>query len=198
MGENKQLILSAVIGAVGGIGVAMFSYKSSVIDNNVSAQAVAYDRIRFLEEKDMQQQGEIAELKAIVAMLEAELRFGPDLTPMEALLEFVEAFPLPAWLKRWDRETQQFVMVGINARYANFYGVTQDAYEGVTDFDVHPEEMAQSFYANDMRVLIKKGSDRFAEVVRKANGQIVELTFYKFYIDLPDGTELIAGVQVES
>lgn len=168
-----------------------------MVSTKSSARQADLERIRLLETDRRELIGEGAAKDAEIAMLKAQLRFETGMTPLEVLEDFVNHFPLPAWVKVWRPETQEFVMVAINGYYADFYGVTEARYKGSTDFDVWPQELAQAYYENDLDVLVDRNDELFTETVRRANGTFVDLNFYKFWVDLPDGTELVAGIHVE-
>lgn len=195
--SEKNGISPSVLTFLGTVITAAFLYLGTQGAGNVSQRSSEFERIKHLEETSMEQQGEIAAYRAEIAMLEAQVRFDLGLTPLEAITHFIEDFPIPAWIKRWVPETQEFVMEGINIPYAQFYCVTRARYKDSTDFDIYPEELAQTYYDNDLAVLLARGKDQVQESVRRCDGEVVDLEFYKFYVDLPDGSEFVAGVQVE-
>lgn len=188
---------AALIGLAGTVITALIVYQGGSLSTKSSVRETDLARIRELETDRRELIGENASLNAQIAMLQAQLRFEYGMTPLEALEDFITHFPIPAWFKQWNPETQEFVMVAINIHYEQFYGVTRAKYKGSTDFDIYPQALAQAYYENDLDVLVDRKDELFTETIRNASGEILDIDFYKFWVDLPDGTEFVAGIQVE-
>lgn len=64
---------------------------------------------------------------------------------------FIEHMPLPCWAKDLN-----FKMIWINAEYEQNWNIKKSQYEGKTDFDVWPKEIADQFRYHDLLVMQNK------------------------------------------
>jgi hypothetical protein len=61
--------------------------------------------------------------------------------------------PIPAWLKLYDKDSDEFVMLKINRAYENEWGIPAIRYENRTDTEIWGKKLAKRFKENDIRVL---------------------------------------------
>jgi hypothetical protein len=101
------------------------------------------------------------------------------------LVHFLDGLPFPAWLKQevvidkgLPTEHVEFRMVHLNERYTESFGKTLGAYQGRTDYEIWPEDVAQEFFANDYSVLTSGREDVFTEQVKIGNENVLG-TFIK-------------------
>lgn len=112
----------------------------------------------------------------------------------------VDNFGVPAWCKRVEEpevpgELPQFVMEDLNDEYEDRYGIDEDAYRGKTDFDNHPQHVAQQYFANDMVIYAVRDYREFREAGDGAGGLYnTQEDFAKFWVPLPiSGTNFVCG-----
>ena len=194
MEENKQVswlgfVLTALLGAAG----SYFTLKGTQITGSAAQLEVTYNRIENLETRNATLSQSIRQLNTELALLTA--RYEMQYMPRAALFSYLEAIDAPAWLKAYDKEKKMFYMLYINRAYENYYKVTKARYLGSTDFDVQPKEIAEGFFKHDMEVYKERGFKRVDEKVFH-KGELLTLDLWKFYLKLPDDTEVVAGIQV--
>lgn len=158
-----------------------------------------------LRDKDM------LTLRTRVATLEAEnIRLKMEVAtktgyPKNNLRLLIDALPVPAWAKEVHSEPEpavpesevSFKMIGINDQYAITYCVTDPKYRGQSDFKVHNYDLAKAYYDHDLQIFENKAPSRLEELVLDCQaGDYVTRIFYKFHMQLTDGTHVIGGIQV--
>lgn len=187
------LFITAVISIAGTLAVM----RSDTLGHEASIQKVAFERVAHLEKRIDELRGALNKQHAVVAALQAQLAAKPD--PLGALFAYIEAIDAPAWLKLYEPDSKQFYMLYINAEYELVYNGRRVRYIGQTDFDIHEASRAQQYYENDLHIIEKKDFLAFTEMgLSRESGQAGygPARFWKFYVKLPDGRELVAGVQV--
>lgn len=174
----------------------VLTFESQQQQSIVSNQEALYERIALLEKRiETLSQQRISDRVQIV-MLEAQLRTKPD--PLQSLYTYVEKLESAAWLKMYYPSEDKFRMLYINSDYEDQYNVSRERYIDSTDFDIHPATLAQQYEKNDRQVLQSKDFRRFVEAAPdpKNRQRMIPMRFWKFYVQLPDGRELIAGIEV--
>jgi len=173
----------------------------------------AYDRARIAEIEALYLQ--VAKMRAVqqeqsarIVALETEnallkLRLDKEfaVSPRGVLQSFLNSIDSPAWCKqavRSDDEPVQFLMWTVNDSYEDYYDVSPERYIGLTDYDIHPPAVAETYYKNDVDVLVKRKFVLFTELVPLPGGGRGPRDFWKFWYLLPDGTELVCGMQLEA
>lgn len=68
------------------------------------------------------------------------------------LKTYMDSVPFAVWIKEADGDKPP-VMIALNQAYTAMFGTRAFDYLGKTDFDIHPPELAQQYYENDMAVL---------------------------------------------
>lgn len=105
---------------------------------------------------------------------------------------FIENLPLPAWAKDMDGK-----MLWINSEYSMQFGIKPNEYEGRTDYDVWPFEIAEKLRKHDLEVARSGLTMRFKEEVPETwgepNSRILIWTVQKFPIYGPDGKITAVG-----
>lgn len=148
---NKTLIAAITTMLVGFLAFSA-DYISSLRSKDTEMISVLYERVGSLEtmytEVLSQNQSQVQEITKLNIQLAA--KYLPD----EALKEYLDNMPLPAWVKivREEGGRPQFVMWYLNKEYEESFGIKKDLYIGKTDFDIWPKEIALGFYENDLSV----------------------------------------------
>lgn len=157
----------ALVTAVASISGSYFMWSGSV------KQADA-EMVRTLYEQVQEQQKTIFELQGEVVSLRIQLSKQHEASNI--LKEFLDASPHATWIKLvvGDGSEIRFVMWHINQAYEDLFNVSLGRYEGKTDFDIWPHQVARRFYENDMLTLSKMDD-------------------YCVYEDFTDGPNEIAG-----
>jgi PAS domain-containing protein len=102
------------------------------------------------------------------------------------LRRYIEAMPFAAWIKlehRKDDGRVELRMQFVNSQYTSLFGVATMSYEGRTDFEVWPRDVANDFYAHDLQVLGSGNAAKTSEKVTLPDGTPAVLTVLKFPID---------------
>lgn len=89
------------------------------------------------------------DLKAKIA--ELELKVSEQFDHIAILEAYYEHMPGPAWMK--DSSSRMFF---INRAYENEWGVSKLKYEGMTDHDIWPPDVADAFVRNDVEVIERR------------------------------------------
>ena len=138
-------------------------------------------------------------------VLQARVDYGPNISERQAVYHLLDALEEPAWCKEVIYDTgapiepyvnPAFYMDHINTYYTLDYGQRVGYYEGKTDFEVQPPEIAKAFWENDFEVWESKRFRRYREDVEPLDGRTVRL-FWKFYHEVDNNEALICGWQVE-
>ena len=190
MGITSALALAAVTGIFG----YMQAGKSNEPDlfNVVSERAIITERL-LAEERELN-----AELQAKLSASLMQVSVSVSTTPRATIRSFLSALRLqPAWCKEFVPEEESFRMLFVNDSYERFYGVTSAKYEGKTDAEMWPENLAKAYNINDHETLREKSQKVMRELVL-VDGQSWMVDFWKFYVPIPVGVDLVCGIQVRS
>jgi hypothetical protein len=149
-----------------------------------------------------QQSKEIVELRGLllsaqIKIIDLESQLRSNVNAKELLGEFLDVLPFPAWVKRYDEESGQFIMILLNQQYTASFGYTENQYIGKSDFDIHNADLAESFMKADLKVLRSGLPNISHQSVVNAFGIKKYLYVYKFIIYLHDGSIGIAGVAID-
>lgn len=138
---------------------------------------------------------ETTALQAII--YEQRLRQATAKTrPLESMYSLLEAIQKPAWVKVYNPDNSEFRMLYINSDYERQYDRTRALYLGKTDFEVYPKDIADVYYRHDMQVIQTKSWNEFIETGRDVYRKQGQFVFWKFFVDLPDGREVVVGIQI--
>lgn len=107
------------------------------------------------------------------------------------LMDFMRSLPFPAWVK-----DKAFRMVYLNPAYTAQFGIEKLAYEGKTDFDLWPPEIAAQYRANDESVIASNTPHSSIERVPATVGRTVDLIITKFPLWEMGEISGIAGICV--
>ncbi len=156
-----------------------------------------FGRIEKLEDETERLSNLYFEARTENSLLKMQLDALFSISPRGTIVSYLDSLrERPAWCKEYDPDKNSFTMFHINPSYENFYGVTAERYEGQTDIEIFGESIGASYLANDLVALQRKGFQEFEEVVITSLGDTKVLEFWKFYVPLPDMTELVCGIQV--
>lgn len=196
--KYQPLIVNILSGIAGSI-VALFGVWITVGSNQNIAEthllsettSTLFQRIESLE-KQLETQRKIdAQSQLLISQLQVEnvalkSKIIDQFDQMGALYSFFQYMPGPAWMKN-----PEGVMIWINKAYEKTYGISKLRYEGSTDFEVWPEEVAQQFRDNDLTVLAKKEPITVTETI---NGE--DWVIWKFPVVLDGQIIGIGGVAI--
>jgi len=72
---------------------------------------------------------------------------------LDAVYRMIDSYPKYMWVKEFDPDSGLYVMLKFSRRYAlDLVGPDHGAYEGKSDFDFWPADVAKIFFENDERV----------------------------------------------
>jgi len=111
--------------------------------------------------------------------------------PREIYADFVMGMPIPAWIKA-PGPNNTFVMIQLNAEFTARYGRTQAEYQGNTDFDFFPKDLAMGYQKID-REVARTGVSAITQEYTIINGERVLETSIKFRVMLENGVWGVAG-----
>lgn len=192
----KEHALTFLLALATGIGGSWFALKQAQVSATPQGYQALFARIESLE-------GEVRRLSALYfeartenALLKMQLDAQFSSTPRGTIVNYLDSLQeRPAWCKEYVPSEDAFVMLHINSAYEVFYDVTNERYRGKRDTDVHGQVLGRQYESNDRIALARKGFRSFWEVVKVGKEQR-RLEFWKFFVPLPDETELICGIQV--
>ncbi len=198
-GEKKAIASNGLwhaVNSVVSVAATLIALRTGFIDMEISQSSAAYTRMEALELRVDALRKELNERNMLVIELRTALASNHD--PMDTLYRYLESMDVPAWLKQYDPVDNHFHMLYLNHEYERFYDVSMENYVGKTDFDIYPEDVAERYAAHDRAVYENKTFMRFIEYGRTAStgARMVPGVFWKFYVRLADGRELIAGIQL--
>jgi hypothetical protein len=191
-------LANTLITTAGVVLVGFLTLKGNIQPTQMMILA---ERVTALEQRLDDKTAEINELNRELLTVRAEnsimriqLDKGYSSSPRGILFAYMDALDTPAWCKEFSEP--RFAMMHINPSYETYYGITKERYVGNSDFDVFPPKLAQAWTENDKKAYQRRGFVRFVETVETPKGQEIDLEFWKFYLRLPDGGELICGIQI--
>lgn len=162
-----------IITAIGTIIVAILGNKALNKKTKVEAQSSNYKvlvdslmiQVGILNEelKLVKKELQAANKKLLeneATIIELQTHVNDQFNHIEILEAYYENMPGPAWMK--DPTGMMFF---INSAYANIWNVSKNQYEGHTDFDIWPKEIAKIFKQNDDLVKRKRKGIKFIETV---------------------------------
>lgn len=72
---------------------------------------------------------------------------------LDAIYRMIDSYPKYMWVKQWDEDSGLYIMLKFSRRYAlDLVGPDHGLYEGKSDFDFWPADVARRFFENDERV----------------------------------------------
>lgn len=199
-GQALMSLTSAFIGALAVVAASWIGTNGDTAvakrEYEIHQLRLASERILALEQSNKELIDEISKLRGQVTLLKAQIEY--EIGPTQLLFSFLEALEeAPAWVKVYDDDRDEFIMLYINRAYENFYDVTRERYVGATDAEVWPAEIAAVYAENDLRVLLSRDRKRVREPVIDRAGNKVNMMMWKLFLRMPDGRASIIGIQVE-
>ena len=187
--DTKQLILGVIAAGVTLLGAWLALQGTS--------QGANYSRIESLESVVREDAVALDELRRGIALLQLRLEASASISPRQVIDTLLESLTdYPSWCKLYDPDRDLFVMWVINSAYTDFYGISRAYYIGKTDYFVWGAELGDIYTANDRETYSRKDTYFFNEVVRNPDGTMREYGFWKGYVPLFNGTELVCGMQI--
>lgn len=141
---------------------------------------------RDLNFKIMALESEVETLKRSVDRITKEKRETQD---------FLKYQNFPSWVKRCPEGDTPAVMVFINEAFTAAYGITSRQYVGYTDFDVHPEDVAESYAAND-KLVCETNRDVVTIEPALIDGKYTDVRVHKYSFPLLNGGRGVAGIAI--
>lgn len=178
-------LVTLIVGLLGLWGVREKS-NSKQIETYQKRLADTQSRLDS-EEKDR--------IKAEIRAIEMSFEIKRKVTESDIIERYIDSLPFPAWIKRQERDGD-IVMVMINRAYEIKYDIKKARYEGKTDAQVWPRDLAKNFEKNDRLVLESKGYHRSNEKVIE-DGKTKTVEVWKFSLEFQDGSFGIGGLIVE-
>jgi hypothetical protein len=203
-------ITVGAIGAIAGVFASVLTLKGVMVQDQTEQTRLVFEQNTLLNEQladyrdaEIVWRQEIDAMRGRLARVDADnilLKMKIETTsgsPRGNLIRYLNALDMPAWAKEYDPADDNFKMMHATFEYEQAYCVTADRYRGKTDYEIWPQEFAQSYEEHDFDVLNNKNSVTFDEVVRCCDsGENITRRFHKFYLKLTDGTEVIGGIQI--
>ena len=162
--QNKNYIRDLLIGGLSSItslAVAYFMFQGQLKQSDADMVQTLYKQVQYLQERMAQQQETMQEklFAQQAQIVSLKLQLSEKYEHTSILKEYLDAMPYPAWIKVADTTDNGVIKVitnwHINDAYEKFFGITNEFYNGKTDFEVWPNEVARQFFANDTAVLLR-------------------------------------------
>jgi len=196
--ETKSYLLVLVVGLVSAIGGGWFATQTATVE-------VEPDYVQILQDELRESRGELAREQArnltlTLQMADLERELGGDSVASvesRAVFAFLNRIERSAWCKRVeygpDPGIVDFIMAFLNHAYEIKYNVSAARYIGKTDAQVYPQKLAEAYYQHDMQSYVTRDYFEFEE---KTLVSSTPLTFAKWWVQIPSGTEYICGLEV--
>lgn len=196
----KQMIITNVITMALSLSTAYIALQSKREEIGSNIYQSTLERMRVQDETISNLQAQITKANVRIIDLEAQVR--AEANHGEILQSYLDSIPTPAWIKRLN-DDGLFEMYMINKKYSEYYGIAKNRYEGKTDYQVWPREIADQWHVNDMHVYYTGGYLRSNESIPiKGTGmdssETEKMTVLKFTIDLPLGEQGVGGMIIEN
>lgn len=146
-------VLAAVAAITVGVLTIIGDHLTSENHKDVELVKVLFERVEALE---TQYEGLIATNQTqAMNITKLKIQLATKYEPDEAVKEYIDNMPFPAWVKvvQGDLESPVFVMWYLNEAFEDFTGIPKEKYIGKTAFDLYPEEVAMKFQLADEEVL---------------------------------------------
>ncbi len=177
--RDKKTFSSALITLM----IAFLTFWGIQSQTCASSISKLNERIGTLEEKSERLQSLKAKSDLFVVKLEYELERTE--TRLDVIENYLDALPIPAWIKRRDADGN-FRMILINKAYADKYKISKHRYQGSLDSEVWPKDIANKFKIADEKVIMDKSHVRVIEQVIE-DGEQKQAVIWKFYVELTHG-----------
>jgi len=90
------------------------------------------------------------------------------------LITLLDAIPIPVFYK--DTEGRY---LGFNSAFERFFGETRESMIGKAVFDINPPELAETYYARDIELIKKGGTQRYESQLKNVHGVMRDVIFNK-------------------
>lgn len=192
----KAIVGTIVTSLILSLGASYLSLRQAEVSSSPDTMVALFNRITALEAETARLQVLYFEAKTENNILKMQLDASVSTSPRGTIVNYLNSLRArPAWCKEYHHETDSFTMLHINSAYENFYGITLARYKDQPDYVIHGDTLGRQYEANDKIALEVKGFQEFIENI-DVRGQRLSHTFWKFFVPLPDSTELICGIQV--
>jgi hypothetical protein len=124
-------------------------------------------------------------------IVEERLKHNANLVPVDVLRTIIDNDPGISWVKKRVK-SGEYQMVRVSAGYAKiFLKGPPELYDGKSDFDIWPKDIAAEFVANDETVYTTQEGQHVVELTTV--GRIIGR---KFPVRLSDAQDYIIGIGV--
>jgi len=160
--ESKNYIRDLLIGGLSSVTsliVAYFMFQGQLKQSDADMVQTLYAQVQFLQEKLAQQQEETVQkmFEQNAKIVSLQLQLAKKYEQEVILKDYLDAMPYPAWIKIADVDIEGQVNLitnwHINGAYEKMFDITNNYYNGKTDFQVWPLDVARQFFENDKAVL---------------------------------------------
>lgn len=196
----KQIVITNMVTLAISLSTAYVALQGKREEVGGGIYQSTLERMRAQDETISNLQAQITKANIRIIDLEAQVR--AEVNHGEILQSYLDSVPTPAWIKRLN-DDGLFEMYMINKKYSEYYGIAKNRYEGKTDYQVWPREIADAWHANDMRVYYTGGYLRSQEDIPVSgagteSSETKEATVLKFTISLPLGEQGVGGMIIEN
>ena len=188
----KQLIFTNLLTLVISITSSIFALESQKEASSSSIYNSTLERMKAQDELISSMQVQITQASIRIIELESEVR--KEVQYADVLSAYIDSLPTPAWIKK-ARPDGVFEMFLINDAYSKAYGISKKRYEGKSDSEVWPKEIAELWTKNDRQVYNSGTSIKTYEYMFEL-GKQKKISVWKFAIDLSDGQQGVGGLVV--
>jgi PAS domain S-box-containing protein len=109
------------------------------------------------------------------------------------LQSIIDAVSNPIFFKNTN-----FVYLGCNQAFADFFGLTKQDVVGKNDFDLYPKDIALLHQKSDISIIQNKGKETYELKIQNANKNSRDIVFEKGYFEQPPGLSVgIAGTMFD-
>ncbi|MFT6586075.1 MAG: hypothetical protein ACJAUY_000656 [Cognaticolwellia sp.] len=206
------LVVVALISALGAFGASYVTFigvadktdleRLTQAEQSITQMRKDYHELRTLltlennklrkEADDLRKSNILLNLQ----VLDLKIKLKAEYDRKQLLQTFLDSLPFPAWIKT-KREDGLFVMEMINDAYVIKYQVTKKAYQGATDYKIHPRHLVKQYEKSD-NLVISSNKPVTAHEEVKVNGVIIPLIVWKFSIELDDDRSGVGGIALNS
>lgn len=155
---KSQLFSHIIVALISGLSVLGGNYMLSESNTNASNYETdnktivsLIGKVSELQEQVQELQIENGELRTRAVALQNRVNQLENIKAFDefAVSSFFKYMPIPAWLKVYDKETDQFIMRRINRAYEDQWNVLSIRYAGKPDNLIWDLETAKLFKHND-------------------------------------------------
>ena len=177
--------------ALSALAGAYYTYDSNRQSTDSKIYTECLNHTRHLEDQVLKARTKCEKIALSYAMLKEEA----EVTEESALYNFLDNFPLPAWVKLVKQEGRvtTYRMLFVNDAYGDFFQIEPEYYVNKTDYDIYGLAKAREYRKSDDEVRKSpRGYIRLEQKVLTEGGE-KSVIVYKFRVRFTSGRIAIAG-----